>query len=170
MMCLRRQPSTGRDQDRVLEIRYRVVVNFVLLQKGVYLHPRLEAKETPKLRGSKGTRPVCLERQPFGSRAGQILPFFRLSQSQGRADRFAFPGSLYIFGSNSALADHRWGQPFGAAAALSGGVGQAILLPCSALHRDDHDSPCFAGCPTAVRKIALLPLAWGPKKRTTSSS
>src|SRR5258708_3429326 len=122
MMCLRRQPSTGRAQDRGLEIRYRVVVNFVLLQKGVYLHPRLEAKETPKLRGSKGTRPVCLERQPFESRAGQILPFFRLSQSQGRADRLDCPCR-----SNSALADHRWGQPFGAAAALSGGVGQAIL-------------------------------------------
>jgi hypothetical protein len=43
------------------EIRGRVVEDFVLLEKGVDLHPRLENKEPPKLCSGEGTRPICLE-------------------------------------------------------------------------------------------------------------
>ena len=51
-----------------------VVVDFVLLKKGVKLHSRLEAKQPPKLRGSECARPVCFERQTLERGARQIPP------------------------------------------------------------------------------------------------
>src|SRR5258707_7475261 len=44
-------------------IRGRVVEDFVFLEKGVDLHPRLENKEPPKLFSSHGTRPI-IPREP----------------------------------------------------------------------------------------------------------
>ena len=45
----------------LLEVRCREVVDFVLLQEGVEMHPRLETKEPPELCSSEGTLPICLE-------------------------------------------------------------------------------------------------------------
>ncbi len=45
----------------LLEVRCSEVVDFVLLQEGVELHPRLETKEPPELCSGEGTRPICLE-------------------------------------------------------------------------------------------------------------
>jgi hypothetical protein len=45
----------------LFEIRGRVVEDFVLLQKGLDLRPRLENKEPPKLCCGQGSRPICLE-------------------------------------------------------------------------------------------------------------
>jgi len=59
----------------LFEIRGRVVEDFVLLQKGVNLHPRLETKEPPNLCSGEGTLPICLKRQAFDRRTRQILPF-----------------------------------------------------------------------------------------------
>ena len=51
----------------LFEIRGRIVVNFVLLEKGVDLHPRLESKKPPK--GSLGSQPFLGELSlPSGSR------------------------------------------------------------------------------------------------------
>ena len=47
------------------EIRDRVVEDFVLFEKSVDLHPRLESKEPPKLRSSDGMRPICFEREAW---------------------------------------------------------------------------------------------------------
>jgi hypothetical protein len=56
------------------EIRGRVVEDFVLFEKSVDLHPRLESKEPPKLCSSEGMRPICFERQAFESRTSKIIP------------------------------------------------------------------------------------------------
>src|ERR1039457_2603480 len=58
----------------LFEICGRVVVDLVLLQKSVHLHPRLEAKQPPKLCGGKRARPICFERQALDRGTTQVLP------------------------------------------------------------------------------------------------
>ena len=58
----------------LFEISGRVVEDFVLLQKGIRLHSRFEAKQPPKLRSGKRVRPVCFERQALARGARQVLP------------------------------------------------------------------------------------------------
>ena len=58
----------------LFEIRSRVVEDFVLLEKGVELHPSLETKEPPKLCSGEGTRPIRLECQAFERCTRQIHP------------------------------------------------------------------------------------------------
>ena len=58
----------------LFEISGRVAVDFVLLQKGVHLHSRFEAKQPPKLRCGKRVRPVCFQRQALERGARQVLP------------------------------------------------------------------------------------------------
>src|SRR5580704_9017255 len=58
----------------LFEISGRVAVDFVLLQKGVHLHSRFEAKQPPKLRRDERVRPVCFERKALERGARQVLP------------------------------------------------------------------------------------------------
>jgi hypothetical protein len=58
----------------LLKIGGRKIVDFVLLQKGVYLHSRFEPKQPAKLSRRKHVGSECLERQTFQRRPGQVLP------------------------------------------------------------------------------------------------
>jgi hypothetical protein len=58
----------------LLEIRYREVVDFMLLQEIVDPHARCETKEPTKLGGREGPGPVCFEGQAFQGSPRQVLP------------------------------------------------------------------------------------------------
>jgi hypothetical protein len=58
----------------LLEIRNGVIVDFMLLKKGVRLHSRLETKEPSELRGCQDASPIPFDRQTLERGARQILP------------------------------------------------------------------------------------------------
>src|SRR5258708_6247835 len=59
----------------LFEIRGRVVEDFVFLEKGVDLHPRLESKKPPKLCSGQGMRPICFERRTLERPTRQSFHF-----------------------------------------------------------------------------------------------
>jgi hypothetical protein len=82
----------------LLEVRRREVKNFVLLQKLVDLHARLETQKPAKLPGRKCPRPVSFESQAFERGSRQVLPpefkslcdIFRQFQSDPRGNALQF--------------------------------------------------------------------------------
>ena len=68
-------PEQAESFPVLFEICGRVVVDFVLLQKGVHLHSRFETEQPTKLGGSERVRPVCFKCQAFKRGARQVLPF-----------------------------------------------------------------------------------------------
>jgi FAD/FMN-containing dehydrogenase/Fe-S oxidoreductase len=58
----------------LLEVRRCEVVDFVLLQEGVHLHPRFETKKSAQLRRCECVGPVCFECKAFERCTRQVLP------------------------------------------------------------------------------------------------
>ncbi len=54
-------PDLAESFPALFEICGRVVVDFVLLQKGVHLHSRFETEQPTKLGGSERVRPACFK-------------------------------------------------------------------------------------------------------------
>jgi len=58
----------------LIEVGRGEVVHFVLLQKRIHLHPRLEPKESAELSCREGVRSICFERQTLERSPRQVLP------------------------------------------------------------------------------------------------